>query len=250
MSFDILGIRFREKRIRIGSKTYKITVKRQLIGIISATIIFIIIGFAINNKDTMSELKSTTPKPSQTPKTIIAITAAPTISEPSDTADNYAENLIIIHVSGAVISPGVVSVPNGSRIADVIEAAGGFSKDCDLKEINLAAYAVDGMKIHIPHLGETPGFISPNAFVPSPTPSFSAFPSRQESSRTGPHEKININTATIPQLTQLNGIGESIAQKIIAYREEHGFFTKIEDILLVSGIGTNKYNAIKDYICV
>ena len=250
MSFDFSGIRLREKRIRIGSKTYKITVKKQLFGIVFAIIVCIIIGLAINNKDTMSELKSITPNPSQTPKTTIEITAVPTSSEPSDIADDSAENLIIIHVSGAVTFPGVVSVTNGSRIADVIEAAGGFSKDCDLSEINLAAYAVDGMKIHIPHLGETPSFIFPHAFAPSPTPFFSTMPPMQESLRTGPYEKININTATIPQLMQLNGIGESIAQKIIAYREEHGFFAKIEDILLVSGIGTNKYNAIKDYICV
>ncbi|MBE7058370.1 MAG: ComEA family DNA-binding protein [Ruminococcaceae bacterium] len=248
MSFDFFGIRFREKRIRIGSKTYKISVKKQLFGVVFAIIICTVTGFVINNKDTMVESDSNTPTPTTEP--IIETATAPIISSPSDITGTSAENFIIIHVSGAVISPGIVSVTQGARIADIIDAAGGFSEDCDLSEINLAAYAVDGMKIHIPHLGETPSLILPNVIAPSPTPVFSSLPSYQDASRTGPYEKININTATLPQLTQLNGIGESIAQKIIAYREEHGFFTKIEDILLVSGIGTNKYNAIKDYICV
>lgn len=245
MSFKFLGMRFSERRIRIGNKIYKISVKKQIFAFVFAIIICIIIGLVINNKDTMVEVEKNTLKPTlNTPsKPSVEISTTPKNSEPPDISDSSNENLIIIHVSGAVSAPGIVSVSKNARIADVIEAAGGFTKDCDLSEINLAAYAVDGMKIHIPHLGETPNIISPTPFI-------SIQPPRQESSRTGPYEKININTATIPQLTQLNGIGESIAQKIIAYREEHGFFTKIEDILLVSGIGTNKYNAIKDYICV
>lgn len=242
MSFDFFGIHFREKRIRIGNKTYKITVKKQLFGVVFIIIICTIIGFAINSKDTIIESSFPTPKSTSNP--------TPATPSPSATAKASAESFIMIHVSGAVISPGVVSVTQGARIADIIEAAGGFSKDCDLSEINLAAYAVDGMKIHIPHLGETPSLILPNIIAPSPSQNFSSLPPQQAASKTGPSEKININTATLPQLTQLNGIGESIAQKIIAYREEHGFFTKTEDILLVSGIGTNKYNAIKDYICV
>jgi len=250
LSFKFLGMSFSERRIRIGNKIYKISIKKQIFAFVFTIIICIIIGLVINNKDTMVEVEKSTPKPTlNTPgKPSVEISTTPKNPEPPDISNSSDENLIIIHVSGAVSAPGIVSVSKNARIADVIEAAGGFTKDCDLSEINLAAYAVDGMKIHVPHLGETPNFVLPNHFSSSPTPTSPVGGS--SALQTGPQEKININTATVPQLMQLKGIGESTAQKIIAYREGHGFFTKIEDILLVSGIGTNKYNAIKDYICV
>lgn len=255
MSFDFFGIHFREKRIRICGRVFKISVMKQLIVFAIVIIFCVIIGFAINNNDIITEnassskLKSSSlnSNTSNTLSPSINNTAAPiTSTAPTTPPAPTPNDLIMIHISGAVASPGVVTVQKNARIADVIKVAGGLTEKCDLSEINLAAYALDGMKVHIPHLGETPSYVLPN-YSPLPT---STSTTSSEALQTGPYEKININTATLPQLMQLNGIGEATAQKIIAYRKEHGFFTKIEDILLVSGIGTNKYNDIKNYICI
>ena len=92
------------------------------------------------------------------------------------------------------------------------------------------------MKLYVPRHGETAGI-----FLPA-TP--------DTPGENGSNIKININTAGIAELISLDGIGESIAKKIIAYREENGKFQKTEDLLQVSGIGNSKYKNIQDRICV
>jgi competence protein ComEA len=127
---------------------------------------------------------------------------------------------VIVHVSGAVAEPGLVSLPPKARIADAVAAAGGASADADLAAINLAGTVQDGDQVVVPALGDD---------------AVSAASSG-----------IDLNRSTADQLAQLNGIGPVLAERIVAYREEHGPFETIEDLLDVPGIGEAKLAMLRD----
>lgn len=137
---------------------------------------------------------------------------------------------ILVHVCGAVAIPGVVSLPQGSRVEDALLAAGGFAEDASRDYVNLAGYVSDGEKLY--------------------------FPTREEVSvgmralAEADDGLVNINTADVAVLCTLPGIGESRARDIIAYREAHGDFESCEDIMKVSGIKTSVYNKLSDRIKV
>lgn len=221
-----------------------IPAKVQLTLISVGVVLVLLTGFLINKKSTVEvtspNLQATYTVPSKTGTLSVTPTQATV-----PTATPHKNKYIQIHISGAVCSPGVVNIEENARLADVIEAAGGLKDNCDLSFINLASFVSDGTKIHIPFKGETPFYLPPEQ-TPAQTTGVGDLWGEQGLLK----DKININTATVAQLTKLNGIGESTAKKIIAYREENGDFKKIEDILLVSGIGEAKFNNIKDYICV
>lgn len=228
-----LNFKLKEKRIRIGGSVFTFKPKTQIILTVIVVIICTVIGIVINEKSTkIPKILSTTES---------SIKASPVISVlPINTPNLSTDNIetIVLHISGAVKKPGLVYLKAGARIADAIDAAGGVTEISDMSNINLAAYVYDGMKIHIPCLGETPLII------------LAATPGYSDESNNTTNIKININTAGISELTRLDGIGESTAKKIIAYREEIGAFKDIKDILQVSGIGDAKFNNIKDQICV
>lgn len=244
MEFNILGFKLKEKRIRIFGKLYKISAKAQLILIIFTLAICLTIGFVINH-NTGNNYSESMPGQIAFPTDSDSDLNSDSDSDANsnlhaDTNHAVAEETaktILIHVSGAVKLPGIVSLKEGSRVSDAIEAAGGLSEGCELKDINLAQFVKDGIKIYIPYVGETP-YISKNE----------SYVSNDDASPTS--QIININTAGINQLVELDGIGEATAKKIIAYREKNGNFKKIEDLLKVSGIGDAKFNAIKDNICI
>lgn len=141
--------------------------------------------------------------------------------------------MLTVHVSGAVADPGLVSVAEGSRVADVIRAAGGMRPGAGFGSINLAETVRDGMRLAVPWAGEvTAGSGSDmGAGV----------------SRDG---KVDINRAGPSDMTRLPGVGEVIAQRIISYREANGPFGTVEDLLDVPGIGEGKLAAIRDYAMV
>ncbi|MCM1100675.1 MAG: helix-hairpin-helix domain-containing protein [Clostridium sp.] len=141
-----------------------------------------------------------------------------------------AETLIYIHVCGAVNSPGVVCLPEGSRVQDALEAAGGLTEDGAAEAVNLAATLADGTKLYFPTREEA------NAGVVS-----------REDETSG---LININTADEGLLCELPGIGEAKAKAIVAYREENGVFEQAQDIMNVPGIKENAYGRIKELITV
>ena len=144
---------------------------------------------------------------------------------------------IIIHVAGAVKKPGIVKLKIGSRVEDAIDAAGGLLNDSDITNINLAHILEDGIKIKIPSKNDEK---NEKYIIDGLSDDFS---SEKEKNKL-----ININTATKNELENLRGIGPSLAIKIVEYRNKNGKFKKIEDIKNVSGIGSNKYEKIKDYI--
>lgn len=152
---------------------------------------------------------------------------------------------IVIHISGAVQNEGIVKLEEGGRIADAIQAAGGMTSEADLTSVNLAYLLKDGQKIYIPKISDTEEEIPVNNAIPV---NVIVGNGTEESSNS--NTKININTATVSELTKISGVGEKTAMKIVEHREANGKFKTIEDIKSVSGIGDAKYESIKEYICV
>ena len=166
----------------------------------------------------------------------------------NDTNEKIEEtNQIIIHISGQVVNPGVISLKEGARVIDAVNAAGGLTAEADINKVNLAYVLSDAQKIYIPSVKE-----KEDVTVISQGSGSNAEVSSKENENEDKTEKlmVNINTANETELQKLPGIGSSIASRIIAYRKENGKFNTIEDIQNVSGIGSSKFNNIKNYICV
>lgn len=144
-----------------------------------------------------------------------------------------APSPIMVHVEGQVQAPGVYELAPDSRVTDAIEAAGGFTPEAERSGVNLAKRVVDEEQIYVPKKGE----ILPGS-------------QKQSGGATnGSSSKlVNINKATKEELTTLPGVGPALAERIIAYRRDHGNFQSIEEIMQVSGIGEKKFEALKDYI--
>lgn len=154
------------------------------------------------------------------------------------------ENIIVVHVTGEVKNPGIVKVKEGSRIEDIIEAAGGLTENSDITNVNLAYLVEDGMKIRIPSNDD--GDLPSENYISSDSGEGILIGNDEESNT----NIININKATQTDLETLPGIGPSLATRIIEYREQNGEFKEIEDIKNVGGIGDIKFDKIKEYIKV
>jgi len=139
-----------------------------------------------------------------------------------------------VYVVGAVMKPRVYFLPQGSRVADALEVAGGPTEEADLVRVNLAKRVYDEEQIYVPRLGEENPPLPP--------------PSTSSGGQAG--GKININTATAAELEALPGIGPVLAQRIVDYRKANGPFAAIEDIKNVSGIGEGIFEEIKELVFV
>jgi competence protein ComEA len=132
-------------------------------------------------------------------------------------------------------SGSVFALPAGSLVEQAIEAAGGPDEDAWVDAVNLAARLQDGDQVRIPYL----------AAAAADPPSPASTPGPQT-----PAAPVNLNTASASELDRLPGIGPSLAKEIIAYRESHGAFAAVEDLLSVPGIGPAKLAALHDLVCV
>lgn len=141
---------------------------------------------------------------------------------------------IQVHVAGAVLQPGVYDLPAGSRAEDAVQAAGGFTLQADEHALNLAAFVQDGGRVYVPLVA------SAEAEVPGQT----------RSSILQVMFPIDINQATGTELEALPEIGPETARKILEYRQQHGAFQDIEEIMDVPGIGPLTFAAIKDLITI
>lgn len=170
---------------------------------------------------------------------------APTVSEPLATATPVLESLVV-DVEGAVITPGVHRLPAGALLDDALAAAGGLMPEADLdrvaRELNRADKLKANQKIYVPFVGER---TLANTFGDGATAAGTAGSGGEESG-----ELINLNTATEEELDTLPGVGPSTAQKIIAYREENGGFSSVEQLNEVSGIGDATFEKLKDLVTV
>lgn len=136
---------------------------------------------------------------------------------------------IQVFVCGEVKNPGVYRLNQDDRVVTAIEAAGGLTKDAAYASINQAQKMKDGEQIYIPSKSEQQNTLT-------------------EASKKSSSNLISINQASREELMTLPGIGESKADSIIAYRQEHGVFQSTEDLMKISGIKEGVYNKIKDYI--
>ena len=167
-----------------------------------------------------------------------------TISLEEKNISNTIENQINIekikvYITGEVKSPGVKEVEDGARIEDVIVLAGGLTEFANINKVNLAYKLEDGQKIYIPNVNEkVEEYITEEngeGIVEKTSKSLA---------------KININTADIGKLCELPGVGESLASRIVLYREENGKFKSIDDLKNVSGIGEKKFESLREYVVV
>jgi competence protein ComEA len=176
---------------------------------------------------------------SQPPKPEAVPTEPTAPTEPTPSAE------VVVHVSGAVKRAGVYRLAPESRVADAIEQAGGATEHADLDALNLAEPLQDGQKIHVPRKGE----VSAPA-VASVAPSRTPRSAPQAAATATPQFPINLNTATAEQLEAIPGIGPVLAQRIIEYRQTHGRFQSVDELLEVHGIGPKRLENMRPYVVV
>jgi competence protein ComEA len=140
-----------------------------------------------------------------------------------------------VHVTGAVRRPGVYRVPSWARLDAAIQRAGGATARADLQGVNLAAKVADGQQVIVPARVAARGATAAAEETVPAVPGAVAGP-------------ISLNTATVEQLDQLEGIGPTTAQKILDWRKQHGGFRSVDDLKQITGIGPKKFAALKDKV--
>jgi competence protein ComEA len=153
---------------------------------------------------------------------------------------------VVVHVAGAVGRPGVQRLPGGSRLVDAVEAAGGANPDADLARVNLAVPVQDGQQVYVPRVGEVP----PSPVGGAGGPSTGSSGSSGDASDSPSGQPVNINTASADELDTLPGVGPATAEAIIAYREQSGPFTSVDQLLDVRGIGDAKLAQLRDLVTI
>jgi competence protein ComEA len=148
---------------------------------------------------------------------------------------------LLVHVTGAVRKPGLVSLPGGSRVVDAVARAGGLADDADAAGVNLARPVADGEQLVVPRVGEVPAAGASAA-------------SGASGGGSGPGDSsgamVNLNTATQDQLESLPRIGPALAQRILDWRAANGRFTQPTDLLKVTGIGQKLFDGLKNSVVV
>ena len=176
-----------------------------------------------------------------------AAPATPHRAAPTVRVNRTAGYGAIVHVAGAVRRPGVYRFAAGARVEDAVRRAGGATRHADLSALNLAAKVTDGVQILVPRKSAagsgaavaagSGGAAQPAGSPAGSTPAAGGLP-------------VNLNTATLEQLETLDGVGPAIAQKIVAYRQQHGGFRSVDELNQVSGIGPKKMAALRGQVRV
>ena len=161
--------------------------------------------------------------------------ASTTVASPPTSAIPESD-VVVVHVAGAVASPGLHELPAGSRVADAIAAAGGLTPTADASRINLAAPVADGERVYVLAVGEQ-----------EPAVAVGSSPPGDGGEAAGP---VNLNTADAEALDALPGIGPATAAAIIEHRGKVGAFTAVDQLLDVPGIGEAKLEALRDLVTV
>lgn len=153
-----------------------------------------------------------------------------TLTEPTADATAPTGAVVYVHVLGQVERPGVYQLRDGDRVVDAIAAAGGFTAAADQQGVNLARFLSDGEQLLVPAPGAVP------TAVPAPGEPAGG--------------RINLNTASGAELETLPRVGPAMAERIIAWRDENGPFTSVDDLLGVTGIGDKTFEALRDLVTV
>lgn len=183
-----------------------------------------------------------------------------TESDQSSAIQQPVSRTIYVDVCGAVVNPGVYELSSDSRVFQAIEKAGGYLPGAAASYLNRARSLYDGQQIYVPTQEEVDSQTIPltqdetaqDGVVQEGTAQTgtAADNTADGTETTQAGQRINLNTADVSQLSTLTGVGESKAMAIIAYREENGPFTSIEDIMNVPGIKEGTYEKIKDKIAI
>jgi len=190
-------------------------IKVKYILYLGAFILLLIIGNFFNKKDE-----------------VIIISNNEITSNSGDKNIDY----IYVHIVGEINEPGIKSIPKGSRLFELINMAGGSTENADLSKVNLASVLKDEQKVYIP------------AIVLQSEHNGSSIDNINYSSNF--ESLINLNSCSKEELKKLDGIGDSMAQRILDYREKNGYFSSIEEIKKISGIGDAKFDKIRENITV
>jgi competence protein ComEA len=145
---------------------------------------------------------------------------------------------LVVSVSGKVRRPGLVEVPDGARVADVLEAAGGALPGTDLSALNLARRVADGEQVAV-------GVPAAPDAVPVPAPG-----APSPAAGAAPAGKVDLNLATVEQLDALPGVGPVTAQRILEWRTRHGRFTRVEQLREIEGIGERRFAQLRGMVVV
>jgi competence protein ComEA len=151
------------------------------------------------------------------------------VSKPATARARTSGREVFVHVAGKVRRPGLYRLPAGSRIAAAIERAGGPRPGAELSAVNLAMRVQDGQQVLVPRRGAA-GTAGP------------------EAADGGSGARLSLATATVEQLDQLDGIGPTLAKRIVDYRERHGGFRSVEELKQVDGIGDKRFASLKDSV--
>ena len=181
-------------------------------------------------------LSSQQPAPESPPTLPPAVSAGPA------TTSQAVATTLVVSVVGKVNRPGLVTLPNGARVADAIEAAGGLVPGTDDSALNLARRLADGEQIYV-------GMPVPSA-ADQPTSAPDPLPASGKSGKKGgdPNVKVNLNTATAEQLQTLPGVGPAMATRILNWRNQHGHFDSTSQLRNVGGIGQARYAKLENLV--
>jgi len=152
------------------------------------------------------------------------------------TAAEGGSAVVFVHAAGAVVNPGVYRVRDGGRVSDLLDAAGGPTAEADMDQLNLAAKLTDGERVYLPRRGEA-----------APPPVGGSGTAGPGGAATVP---VNLNSATLDQLDALPGVGPATASAILDYRQEHGRFRNVEELIEVRGIGEAKLASLRSRVRV
>jgi competence protein ComEA len=167
----------------------------------------------------------------------VTATLPPPVTAPTSTSPTGP---VLVHVAGAVVAPGVYEVPVGARVDAAVSAAGGIATHGDADALNLAAPLADGQRIYVPAVGE----VDPaDLLVPAAGPAGPA-------GTAAPLGPVDLNTAEVPDLERLPGVGPATAAAIIDDRTRNGPFASVDDLDRVPGIGPAKLAALRDLVTV
>jgi competence protein ComEA len=176
-------------------------------------------------------------RPLPVPAPQLPLVAAP--SEASQSlAPSTAETRVVISVVGRVARPGLLRLPDGSRVADALDAAGGPLPDTDLAALNLARKLSDGEQLLVgvpPPAGQAADGVASSGGSQPPS---------------GTSSVLDLNTATLQQLDTLPGVGPVMAQRILDWRAAHGRFQSVNQLREVSGIGEARFTQLKELVRV
>ncbi len=173
-------------------------------------------------------------------------TAVPAPSEPDEPAEPAGrsgpragqEEVLVVDVTGAGVRPGLVRLRSGDRVADAVAAAGGPTAEAETSGLNQARVVTDGEQVRVPRAGEAP---------PPPPPGSASGGAGTAGAGGAP---VDLNRATLAELDTLPGVGPATATAIIAWRDEHGRFRRVDDLLEVPGIGPARLERLRPLVRV